>query len=159
MFHGLLPPPPTTSTAYLELQKKLEEHRRKPHVQEFHRVCPRAALARIELLEDRIEKSLGWYTMWETVPDHRSSEIRLERHTNRIEEALVEIRILVRALTLRKVVRLIATVKIQKTCLRILYAPRPGQLPKISRSLLDEGLVGTGEFGTTLDNGDADDDG
>ena len=159
MFRGLLPPPPTTSSAYIDLQRKVDEHARKPRVQSEYRICPHAALARIELLEDRVEKSLGWCTMWETVPDHPSSEIRLEWHKRRVDEAVVEVRRLVYALTIRRVVRLLSVIRLQRTTLRILYTPRQGNVPKISRSLLDDGLVGVGEFGTTVDNGDADDDG
>ena len=152
MFRGLVAPPLTTSTAYLELQKKVDEHARKPRVQEFHHVCPRAALARIRILESRIQISLQWHERWTADPDHRSSKKRLEFHRNRIDEAMVEVRRLVRAILIRRTVRSIATVKIQRWCLRILYAPRPGNVPRISRSLLDETFM-------ALDNGDADDDG
>ena len=154
MFRGLLPPPPTTSSAYIDLQRKVDEHARKPRVHNFHRVDPVAALARIGILEARICESLAWFERWTADPDHRSSAIRRTWHRSRVDEAMVEIRRLVHALTLRRAVRLVACVRIQRACLRLLYRPatRPGQVPKISRLLLDETFMALG-------NGDADSDG
>ena len=78
-----------------------------------------------------------------------------------VAEALEEIRFLLRRSLCFRVRRLVACVRIQRTFLKLLYRPatRPGQIPKISRSLLDDGLVGVGEFGASIDSGDADDDG
>ena len=84
---------------------------------------------------------------------------RVDFLERRIEEHLAAARLLVYDLVFNRLRRLVACAVIQRTMLRILYTPRPGQPPKISRSLLDEGLVGTGEFGSTVDNGDGDDDG
>ena len=159
MFRGLLPPPPTTSSAYIDLLRKVDEHARKPRVQSVYRICPHAALARVGILEERVRASLDMYERWAMDPDHPSSEIRRRWHRSRVDEAMVEVRRLIHAIKIRQVVRLIATVRIQRTMLKLLYRPRQGQLPKISRSLLDDGLVGVGEFGTTVDNGDGDDDG
>ena len=61
---------------------------------------------------------------------------------------MAEVRRLVHALMLRRFVRFLATVRIQRTMLKLLYKPasRPGQVPKISRSLVDEGfLLGCGD--------------
>ena len=157
MFRNLIVAP--QREAYEALKKKVDEHARKPRVQSVYRICPHAALARVGILEGRIYVSLGWHERWTMEPGHPSSEKRLEFHRNRIDEAMVEVRRLVEAILIRRLVRFLACVRIQRTLLKLLYQPRPGQLPKISRSLLDEGLVGTGEFGSTLDNGDGDDDG
>ena len=77
-----------------------------------------------------------------------------------IDANVADARRLVTDLVLHRIRFLVACVVIQKTFLKLLYRPatRPGQLPKISRSLLDDGLVGVGEFGSTVDNGDADDE-
>ena len=99
------------------------------------------------------------YERWAMDPDHPSSEIRRRWHRGRVDEAMVEVRRLVEAILIRRLVRFLACVRIQRTLLKLLYTPRPGNVPKISRSLLDDGMVGVGEFGTTLGNGDADDDG
>ena len=76
-----------------------------------------------------------------------------------IDENVAAARLLVRNLLFYRLRRSLAVVKLQRSFLKLLYTPRPGNVPKISRSLLDDGLVGTGEFGTTLGDGDADDDG
>ena len=47
--------------------------------------------------------------------------------------------------------RLMACVLIQKTMLRLLFAPRPGNVPRISRALIDEGFL-------VIGNGDGDDE-
>ena len=152
MFRGLLPPPPTMSTAYIDLQRKVKEHARKPRVQEFYRICPHAALARINILEACIGKSLDMHERWAMNLGHPSSEKRRAWHTNRIEEALVEIRRLVHVLRLRRFARYLSVVRLQRTMLKLLYQPRQGNVPKISRSLLDETFMALG-------NGDGDDDG
>ena len=157
MFRGLLPPPPTTSTAYLDLKKKVEEHVYQPPP------IPTLSSAdlvfvlqnherRIYDLLERRERNRQWLP-------NASKEKRIDFLERRIDEELACVRLHVRRAVLHRLRRFLATVKIQRTCLRILYAPRPGTVPRISRSLLDDGLVGTGEFGTTIGDGDADDDG
>ena len=157
MFRGLLPPPPTTSTAYLDLKKKLDAYVYQPppiptlssadlvFVIENHE-------RRIHDLLERRERNRQWLP-------NPSKEKRIDFLERRIEEELACARLQVRRAVLHRLRRFLATVRIQRTALRVLYTPRQGQLPKISRSLLDEGLVGVGEFGSTLDNGDADSDG
>ena len=151
MFRRLIAPPPTTSTAYNDLKKKVEAHALKPPpVYNFHRACPRAALTRIEILEGRIGKYLDFYERWATDPGRRPS-IRVAWHKNRIDEAMAEARRLVRAIKIRRAARFLAVVRIQRTTLRVLYQPRQGNVPRISRALLDEGFL-------VIDNGDADDE-
>ena len=149
MFKNLVRAP--QREAFEALKKKVEAHEHAPRVQSVYRICPHAALARIKILEDRVEKSLGWYTRWEIDPGHPSSEKRLEFHRNRIDEAMVEARRLVYALKLRRIVRLVAAVSIQRKVLKLLYQPRPGTVPRISRALVDEGFL-------VIGNGDADDE-
>ena len=62
-----------------------------------------------------------------------------------------EARRLVRAIKIRQAARFLAVVRIQRTTLRVLYQPRQGNVPRISRALLDEGFL-------VIDNGDADDE-
>ena len=151
MFKKLVPPPPTSSEAFQALKSKVEAHALKPPpVYNFHRACPRAALTRIEILEGRIGKYLDFYERWATDPGRRPS-IRVAWHKNRIDEAMAEARRLVRAIKIRKAARFLAVVRIQRTTLRVLYQPRPGNVPKISRSILDETFMALG-------NGDADDE-
>ena len=150
MFKKLIPPPPTSSEAFQALKRKVEAHALKPPpVYNFHRACPRAALTRIEILEGRIVKYLDFYERWATDPGR--SRIRVAWHKNRVDEAMDEARRLVRAIKIRKAARLLAAVRIQRTALRVLYQPRPGNVPKISRSILNETFMALG-------NGDADDE-
>ena len=146
MFKNLLHAP--QRDAFETLKKRVEENRLKPRV-EYHQVDPCAALARIKILEGRILESLGWYERWAMDPDHPSSEIRRRWHRSRVDEAIVEIRRLVRALTLRRVVLYLAAVRIQRKVLKLLYQPRPGNVPRISRALVDEGFL-------VIGNGDSD---
>lgn len=147
MFKNLLHAP--QREAFETLKKKVEENRHKPRVHEYHRVDPCAALARIKILEGRILESLGWYETWTEDLDHPSSEIRRRWHRGRVDEAIVEIRRLVHALTLRRVVQYLAAVRIQRKVLKLLYQPRPGTVPRISRALVDEGFL-------VIGNGDSD---
>ena len=70
----------------------------------------------------------------------------------RIDENVAAARLLVVNQVFYRLRRLMAGVLIQKTTLRLLFAPREGNVPKISRSLLDETFMALG-------NGDGDDDG
>ena len=150
MFRGLIAPPPTSSEAFQALKRKVEAHALKPPpVYNFHRACPRAALTRIEILEGRIVKYLDFYERWATDPGR--SSIRVAWHQNRVSEAMDEARRLVRAIKIRRAARFLAVVRIQRTALRVLYQPRPGNVPRISRALIDEGFL-------VIDNGDADDE-
>ena len=158
MFKKLVPPPPTTSTAYIDLKQKVEAYtytppRRPP--------CARDVLARVLAIERRILISLERRERHLPFAGEPQVDRDIEFQERCVAEALEEIRFLLRRSLCFRVRRLVACVLIQKTVLRLLYRPatRPGQLPKISRSLLDDGLVGVGEFGSTVDNGDADDDG
>ena len=147
MFKNLIVAP--QREAFEALKKKVDEHARKPRVQSVYRICPHAALARVGILEERVRASLDMYERWAMDPDHRSSEVRRRWHRSRVDEAMVEIRRLVHDLTIRRVVQYLATVRIQRRMLKLLYQPRPGTVPRISRALVDEGFL-------VIGNGDSD---
>ena len=69
----------------------------------------------------------------------------------RIDESVAAVRLLVRNQVFHHLRRIVACVVIQRTFLKLLYAPREGNVPKISRSLLDETFMALG-------NGDGDDE-
>ena len=69
----------------------------------------------------------------------------------RIDESVAAVRLLVRNQVFHHLRRTVACVVIQRTFLKLLYAPREGNVPKISRSLLDETFMALG-------NGDGDDE-
>ena len=157
MFRNLIAAP--QREAYEKLKKKLNERA-------FRLPAPLSALKTLKAVlryEHDVEKLLRerdiflWYR--ERGDPHAERQvIWVERL---IDANVADARRLVTDLVLHRTRILISCVVIQRTFLKLLYRPatRPGQLPKISRSLLDDGLVGTGEFGTTVDDGDADDDG
>ena len=154
LFKNLIAPPPPTPTAYLDLKKKVDEHVYRPPPPPLPSYTVVVLLCDherqvVDLLARR-ERNLAWLP-------NPNAERRVDFLERRIEEHLAAARLLVYDLVVYRLRRLVACAVIQRTMLRILYTPRPGQLPKISRSLLDEGLVGTGEFGSTVDNGDGDD--
>ena len=70
----------------------------------------------------------------------------------RIDESVAAARLLVYHQVFHRLRRLVACVRIQRTMLRLLFAPRPGNVPRISRALIDEGFL-------VIGNGDGDDDG
>lgn len=70
----------------------------------------------------------------------------------RIDESVAAARLLVRNQVFHRLRFFLCVIRIQRTVLRILYAPREGNVPRISRSLLDETFMALGD-------GDADDDG
>ena len=155
MFRNLIAAP--QREAYEKLKKKLNERA-------FHIPAPLSAHATLKAVlrhERDVEALLRerdiflWYR--EAGDPHTERQIGWTERL--IDAGVADVRRLVTDLVLHRLRRLICCVRIQRTALRILYQPRPGQLPKISRSLWDDGLVGTGEFGSTVDNGDADDDG
>ena len=152
MFRGLLPPPPTTSSAYQELKKKLDAYVYQPppiptlSSEDLVFVLQNHERRIYDLLE-RHERNRQWLP-------NPSREKRIDFLERRIDEELACARVHVRRAVLHRLRRLVCCVIIQRSFLKLLYTPRPGQLPKISRSLLDDGMVGVGEFGTTLGNGD-----
>ena len=150
MFRGLLPPPPTTSTAYLDLKKKVDAYVYQPPpiptlssadlviVIENHE-------RRIHDLLERRERNRQWLP-------NPSKEKRIDFLERRIEEELACARLQVRRAVLHRLRRLICCVRIQRWMLRLLYQPRSGNVPRISRSLLDETFMALGD-------GDGDSDG
>ena len=119
------PPSPTLSSADLVIV--IENHERRIH----------------DLLERR-ERNRQWLP-------NPSKEKRIDFLERRIEEELACARVQVRRAVLHRLRRTICCVRIQRTMLRLLYQPRSGTVPKISRSLLDETFMALG-------NGDADDE-
>ena len=94
-----------------------------------------------ELLEERevlLHREGGLYKEW-TIN-------WLER---RVDESVAAARLLVHNQVFHRLRRSIACTLIQRTCLKRLYHPatRPGRIPLISRSLLDEGflVIGSGD--------------
>ena len=76
---------------------------------------------------------------------HKPGMLRLlnvSRAERQIDIRRNQAKFLAGRLTLVKVVRHMAAVRIQRTMLKLLYKPasRPGEVPKISRSLVDEGF-------------------
>ena len=149
MFRGLLPPPPTTSTEYLDLKKKVEEHVYQPPP------IPTLSSAylvfviqnhewRIYDLLERRERNRQWLP-------NPSKEKRIDFLERRIEEELACARLQVRRVVLHRLRRTICCVRIQRWMLRLLSQPRSGNVPRISRSLLDETFMALG-------NGDGDDE-
>lgn len=83
---------------------------------------------------------------------HKPRELRMRnvfRAQRQIDMRLSQARYLAEHLALVRFVRFVAAVRIQRTILKLLYKPasRPGQVPKISRSLVEDGflLLGCGD--------------
>ena len=149
-FKNLVAPPPTTSTAYLDLKKKVDAYAYQPppiptlswtdlvFVLQNHE-------RRIHDLLERRERNRQWLP-------NPSKEKRIDFLERRIEEKLACARVQVQRAVLHRLRRLICCVRIQRKVLKFLYQPRPGTVPRISRALVDEGFL-------VIGNGDADDDG
>ena len=143
MFRGLVSPPPTTSAAYLDLKKKLDAYVYQPppiptlswtdlvFVIETHE-------RRIHDLLERRERNRQWLP-------NPSKEKRIDFLERRIEEELASARLHVRRAVLHRLRRSIACTLIQRTLLKLLYQPRPGTVPRISRALIDEGFLMIGD--------------
>ena len=97
-----------------------------------------------DLLRERevlLHRECGMYRAW-----------TIDFIERRVDESVAAARLLVRNLVCYHARRTVACVVIQRTLLKLLYAPREGNVPRISRSLLDETFMALG-------NGDGDDDG
>ena len=150
LFKNLIPPPPPTPTAYLDLKKKVDEYVYRPPPPPLPSYTVVVLLCDherqvVDLLARR-ERNLAWLP-------NPNAERRVDFLERRIEEHLAAARLLVHDLVFYRLRRIVACVVIQRTCLKLLYRPatRPGQVPKISRSLLDETFMALG-------SGDADPD-
>ena len=127
-----------------------------PRARTFRHVSPRAALKQIEKIEAKTMKLLGNHRMWYLALYYDSrAESQLDWIERQIDENLAHARALVFDVCCRRMARFVAVVKIQRTTLKRLYVPTTGQIPKISRALMDEGFVGTGEF-LGVGSGDSD---
>ena len=152
LFKNLIPPPPPTPTAYLDLKKKVDEYVYRPPPPPLPSYTVVVLLCDherqvVDLLARR-ERNRAWLP-------NPNAESRIDFLERRVEEHLAAARLLVYNLVFNRLRRIIACVVIQKTCLKLLYKPRPGDVPRISRALMDEGLVGTGEF-LSVGSGDSD---
>ena len=149
MFRGLVAPPPTTSTAYLDLKKKVDAYVYQPPP------IPTLSSADLVIVIENHERRI--YDLLERRERNRqwlpnpSKEKRIDFLERRIGEELACARLHVRRAVLHRLRRTICCVRIQRTMLRLLYQPRSGNVPRISRSLLDETFM-------TIGDGDPDDD-
>ena len=157
LFTNLIPrsPSPTSSEAYIKLQEKLEKYGNNPSVLHalMRRTSPRSTALRVEALERYTLKLLQSYERWQYglyVGDPRA-ESKCDDLANRIAGNMAEARRLVFLVQCRRCWRYVSTIRIQRTVLRILYMPRPGGVPRISRALLTEGYM-------TIGDGDPDDE-
>ena len=157
LFTNLIPrsPSPTSSEAYVKLQRKLEEYGNNPRVLHalIRRTSPRSTALRVEALEKYTLKMLQSYERWQYglyVGDPRA-ESKCDTLASRIAGNMAEARRLVFLVQCRKFWRYVSTIRIQRTMLRLLYVPRPGGVPRISRALLAEGYM-------TIGDGDPDDE-
>ena len=152
IFKNLIAPPPPTPTAYLDLKKKVDEYVYRPPLPPLPAHVVVAILCdherKVGDLLARRERNRAWLP-------NPNAESRIDFLERRVEEHLAAARLLVYNLVFYRLRRIIACVVVQKTCLKLLYKPRPGGVPRISRALLDEGLVGTGEF-LSVGSGDSD---
>ena len=154
MFKGLVRAP--QREAYDALKRKVDEYARNPRARTFRHVSPRATLKQIEKIEAKTMKLLENHRRWYLALyyDPRA-ESQLDWIERQIDENLAHARALVFDICCRRMARFVAVVRIQRTALKSLYLPTPGQIPKISRALMDEGFVGTGEF-LSVGSGDSD---
>ena len=152
LFKNLIPPPPPTPTAYAQLKKQIDKYVHRPPLPPLPAHLVVVILCdherKVEDLLARRERNRAWLP-------HPDAESRIDFLERRVEEHLAAARMLVHNLVRWRLRRLVACVVIQRTCLKLLYKPRPGDVPRISRALMDEGLVGTGEF-LSVGSGDSD---
>ena len=145
MFKNLVRAP--QRDAFWALKKKVDEHVFRPPVPLSENATLRIVCHHVQHAEELLEER--------EVLLHRDgphTERAIDFIERRIDESVAAARLLVYHQVFHRLRRLVACVRIQRTMLRLLYQPRPGNVPKISRSLLDETFM-------ALDNGDADDDG
>ena len=148
MFRGLIPPPPTSSAAYLDLRAKVESYVYQPPPVPLSALATVLAVGRCAqdveaLLQER--EMLLWYR--ERDDPHAERQISFTERV--IDASVADARRMVTNLVFHRLRRLMACVLIQKTMLRLLFAPRPGNVPRISRALIDEGFL-------VIGNGDSD---
>ena len=155
MFAALFPPPPKEPEAFTHLKAKLAS--RKPGPPNISvAVTAWHILNLTEDAEKLLQRRHDWMHAF-----HKPRELRM-RNVSRAERQIDirrnQAKFLAGRLTLVKFVRYMAAVRIQRTMLKLLYKPasRSGQVPKISRSLVDDGfLLGCGD-GDSDGGGDGD---
>ena len=155
MFAGLFRPVPKEPEFFTQLKAKLAA--RKPGPPKISVVV--TAWHILNLTEDAeklLQRRHDWLHAF-----HKPRELRLlnvSRAERQIDMRLNQARYLAEHLALIRFVRFVAATRIQRTMLKLLYKPasRSGQVPKISRSLVDDGfLLGCGD-GDSDGGGDGD---
>ena len=155
MFAALLPPPPKEPEFFTQLKAKLAARKPGPP-----NISVSVTAWHILNLTEDAEKLLQRRHDWIHAL-HKPRELRMRnvsRAQRQIDMRLSQAKYLAEHLALVKFVRYVAATRIQRTTLKLLYKPatRPGQVPKISRSLVDDGfLLGCGD-GDSDGGGDGD---
>ena len=138
MFAALFPPPPREPEAFTKLKAKLAA--RKPGPPNISvPVTVHHILSRVDEAEKLLQRRHDWMHAF-----HKPRELRLlnvSRAERQIDMRLSQARYLAEHLALVKFVRSMAATRIQRTILRLLYTPRDGGMPLISRSLVRDGVI------------------
>ena len=145
MFKNLIAVP--QRDAFWALKKKVDEHVFRPPEPLSAHATLMAVCRHVEQVEDLLEEREALLNREGGMYRERTIDW-LER---RIDESVAAARLLVVNQVSYRLRRLMACVLIQKTMLRLLFAPRPGNVPRISRALIDEGFL-------VIGNGDGDDE-
>ncbi len=140
MFKNLVAVP--QRDAFWALKKKVDEHVFRPPVPLSENATLRIVCHHVQHAEELLEER--------EVLLHRDgphTERAIDFIERRIDESVAAARLLVYHQVFHRLRRLVACVRIQRTLLKLLYTPRSGTIPKISRSLLDEGflVIGSGD--------------
>ena len=148
MFRGLIPPPPTSSAAYLDLKAKVESYVYQPPPVPLSALATVLAVGRCAQDVEALLRDRDIFLWYKGAGDpHAERQISFTERV--IDASVADARRLVTSLVFHRLRRLMACVLIQKTMLRLLFAPRPGNVPRISRALVDEGFL-------VIGNGDSD---
>ena len=143
MFKNLIAVP--QRDAFWALKKKVDEHVFQPPEPLSAHATLMAVCRHVEQVEDLLEEREALLNREGGMYRERTIDW-LER---RIDESVAAARLLVHNQVFHRLRRSIACTLIQRTCLKRLYHPatRPGRIPLISRSLLDEGflVIGSGD--------------
>ena len=110
-------------------------------------ICPREALRHIESIRGSVDLLLSAHVLLsEGVNGHRNAPTRIKELEGIIDCQRAKAHWLVHRLKCYQFRRLLAVIRIQRTMLRILYAPASaGKIPLISRPLLSEFFIGDGD--------------
>ena len=138
MFAGLFPPPPKEPEAFTQLKAKLAS--RKPGPPNISvAVTAWHILNLTEDAEKLLQRRHDWMHAF-----HKPRELRMRnvaRAQRQIDMRVCQAKYLAEHLALVRFVRYMAATRIQRTILRLLYTPRDGGMPLISRSLVRDGVI------------------